>query len=201
MESHILGFISEFIVAIAILPYIVSIFRGTVKPNPISWFIWSVVGFTFWVVTPADADAMTKTLTLIFMLSPTTVFCVTLFRGENKLPDALEIFSLLVGLGAISLWYFAKESAGVMPTIIAIIADLCALLPTLRFVNAAPSEERPFTWMAFSFGSLLGVFAIETYSLQNVLLPAYMAFGSFLAAYPLVRYRLKKKISWREWIV
>ena len=201
MEKYILGLFAQFIIAVAILPYIVSIFRGTVQPNRISWFIWSLVGFTFWLVTPKDADSVTKMLTLIFMLSPTTVFCITLFKGENRRPDGLEIFSLLVGLLAISLWVVARESAGITPTIIAIVADLCALLPTLRFVYASPEQERPFTWMAFSFGSLLGVVSIETYSLQNLLLPAYMAFGSSLVVYPLVRYRLKMRVAFREWIV
>ena len=196
-----LSFIAEFIIAIAIAPYIVSIFRGTVKPNRISWFIWSVVGFTFWLVTPETADETTKMLALIFMASPTTVFLVTLFGGENKKPDALETFSLLVGLAAITVWYFAKESAGIAPTLIAIAADLCALLPTLRFVYGAPQEERPFAWIAFFVGSSLGVLAIDGSSLEDLLLPLYMAFGSFLVVYPLARYRIKEKIALKYWIV
>ena len=201
MEKYILGLIAQFIIAIAIIPYIVSIFRGTVKPNRISWFIWSLVGFTFWLVTPQTADEMTKMLTVVFMASPTTVFIVTLFRGENKKPDHLEKFSLLTGIAAISVWYLAKDSAGITPTIIAILADLFALLPTLRFVYAAPQEETPFAWIAFFVGSLLVLFSIENYVLQNLLLPSYMAFGSFLVVYPLVHYRIKMKVQLKNWII
>lgn len=196
-----LGFMAELIIAIAIVPYIISIFRGTVKPNRISWLIWSIVGFTFWLVTPQTADEITKMLTFIFMASPTTVFVITLFTGENKKPDTLEIFSLFVGLFAIAVWYFARESAGIMPTFIAILADLCALLPTLRFVYVSPHEERPFTWIAFFVGSSLGVLAIDGNALEDILLPTYMAFGSFLVVYPLVKYRIKKRIPLHHWIV
>lgn len=201
MEKYIFGLIAQFIIAIAIIPYIVSIFRGTVKPNRISWFIWSLVGFTFWLVTPQTADDITKMLTVVFMASPTTVFVVTLFTGENKKPDSLEIFSLLTGISAISIWYVAKDSVGITPTVIAIMADLCALLPTLRFVYASPQEETPFAWIAFFIGSSIALAAIENYTLQNILLPAYMAFGSFSVVYPLVRYRIKMKSQLKNWIL
>ena len=201
MEKYLYGLIAQFIIAIAIVPYIVSIFRGTVKPNRISWFIWSIVGFTFWVVTPATADEITKMLTLVFMLSPTTVFFVTLFKGNNNTPDKLEIFALLTGLSAISFWYVAKDSAGITPTIIAIIADLSALLPTLRFVYKSPQEETPFAWIAFFIGSSIALLAIDNYTLQNLLLPSYMALGSFFVVYPLVSYRLKMKTELKAWII
>lgn len=201
MEKYIFGLIAQFIIAIAIIPYIISIFRGTVKPNRISWFIWSLVGFTFWLVTPPTADEITKMLTLVFMASPTTVFVVTLFTGENKKPDSLEIFSLLTGATAILVWYLTKESAGITPTIIAIIADLCALLPTLRFVYSVPEEETPFAWMAFFVGSTIALFAIDHYTLQNLLLPSYMALGSFSVVYPLVLYRIKMRTRLQSWII
>lgn len=201
MEKYIFGLIAQFIIGIAIIPYIVSIFRGTVKPNRISWFIWSVVGFTFWLVTPQTADEITKMLTIMFMLSPTTVFIVTLFTGENKKIDTLEIFSLLTGVTAILVWYVAKDGTGITPTVIAIIADLCALLPTLRFVYTSPQEETPFAWIAFFLGSTIALFAIDNYTLQNLLLPSYMAFGSFLVVFPLARYRIKMRTQFRNWII
>ena len=201
MEKYILGLIAQFIIAVAVVPYIVSIFRGTVKPNRVSWFIWSVVGFTFWLVTPETADEVTKMLTVVFMASPTTVFIVTLFTGENKKPDNLEKFALLTGIIAISVWYVAKDSAGITPTVIAIIADLCALLPTLRFVYASPQEETPFAWIAFFVGCFIALFAIENYVLENLLLPGYMVLGSLLVVYPLVSYRIKMKTQLKSWII
>ncbi len=69
IEPYMLGLGAQFILALSILPYSISIFRGTVKPNRVSWFIWSIIGFAFWLITPDTADEVTKMLTLIFMVN------------------------------------------------------------------------------------------------------------------------------------
>ena len=201
LESYYLGILAQFIFAIAILPYIISIFRETVKPNRISWFIWSVIGFAFWLITPPTADEVTRMMTVIFMVNPTIVFMLTLFKGESTKPDNLEKFSLFTGITAILVWYFFKDDSGLLPISLAIFADFCALLPTLRFVFKAPEEETPLAWILFFLGSFLAVVAIEEHTLENVLLPLYIAIGSFFVAYPLVRYRIKMKTPVKQWII
>jgi len=201
IEPYYLGLAAQFILAISILPYAISIFRGTVKPNRISWFIWSVIGFAFWLITPESADKVTKMLTVIFWINPTLVFGLTLLKGENIKPDRLETFSLIVGLSAIVVWLIYRESSGVLPTLIAIAADFCALLPTLRFVMKYPDEERPLAWIFFFLGSFIAVFGIEHHTLQSLLLPVYMTIGAFLVVFPLIRYRIRMRIPIRHWIV
>ncbi len=201
IETYFLGLLAQFILAISILPYIISIFRGTVKPNRISWFIWSIIGFAFWLITPPTADEVTKMLTVIFMINPTIVFILTLFKGENIKPDRLEKFSLIIGLSAISVWYVFKDSSGILPISIAILADFCALIPTLRFVFSAPDEETPLAWIFFFLGSLIAVIAIESHSLESLLLPVYMTIGSSFVVFPLVHYRIKMKVPIKEWVI
>ncbi len=201
IEPYILGLLAQFILAISILPYTISIFRGTVRPNRISWFIWSVIGFAFWIITPSTADEVTKMLTVIFMVNPTLIFILTLFKGENQKPDRLEKFSLLVGLLAILIWYLYRESSGLFPISMAIAADFFALLPTLRFVMVSPHEETPMAWICFFLGSFIALFGIEKYTVESMILPIYMTMGAFFVVFPLLRYRIKAKVPVREWII
>lgn len=201
VEPYYLGLTAQFILAISILPYTISIFRGTVKPNRISWFIWSVIGFAFWLITPQSADHVTQMLTVIFWINPTLIFGLTLFKGEYIKPDRLEKFSLIVGLSAIAVWLIYRDSSEVLPTLIAIAADFCALLPTLRFVITAPGEEAPLAWICFFLGSFIAVFGIEHYTLESLLLPVYMTIGAFLVVFPLIRYRIRMRIPVRHWII
>lgn len=135
------------------------------------------------------------------MVNPTIIFILTLFKGENIKPDNLEQFSLIIGLSSMIIWYLFKDSSGIFPITIAIIADFCALIPTLRFVLRTPQEETPLAWILFFLGSLIAVVAIEDHSLESLLLPAYMTVGSFLVMLPLVRYRIKMKIPIKNWII
>lgn len=201
LEPYYFGLLAQFILAVSIVPYTISIFRGTVKPNRISWFIWSVIGFAFWLITPDSADQVTKMLTVIFWINPTLIFVLTLFKGEYIKPDTIEKFSLLVGFCAIVVWLIFRDNSGVLPTVIAIAADFCALLPTLRFVMSAPNEEAPLAWICFFLGSFIAIFGIEHYTLQNLLLPVYMTIGASLVVFPLVRYRIRMGIPIRHWIV
>ena len=200
-EAHLLGVIAQFTLAISILPYIISIFRGTVKPNRVSWFIWSIIGFAFWLITPPTADEVTRMLTVIFMVNPTIVFILTLFKGENLKPDNLERFSLIIGLSSIMAWYLLKENSGILPISIAILADFCALIPTLRFVLKSPEEETPLAWILFFLGSLIAVIAIEDINMESLLLPVYFTIASFLVMFPLLQYRIKMKIPIKNWII
>lgn len=200
-ETYFLGLLAQFILAVSILPYTISIFKGTVKPNRISWFIWSLIGFAFWLITPPTADEVTKMLTVIFMINPTIIFILTLFKGENLAPDKLEKFSLAVGLSAILIWYFYRQGSGIFPISMAIFADFCALIPTLRFVFMAPNEEAPLAWIFFFLGSFIALFGIENFTLENVLLPAYMTMGAFFVVFPLIRYRIRMKIPIKNWMV
>jgi hypothetical protein len=201
IEPYYLGLLAQFILALSILPYTISIFRGTVKPNRISWFIWAVIGFAFWIITPDTADEVTKMLTIIFMVNPTIIFILTLFKGELVKPDHLEKFSLFIGLSAILIWYIFRNDSGLFPISMAIFADFCALIPTLRFVYAAPKEETPLAWIFFFLGSVIALFAIEIHTMESMLLPIYMAIGSSLVVLPLIRYRVKMNIPIRKWII
>jgi len=201
LEAYQIGLIAQFILAISILPYSISIFRGTVKPNRISWFIWSIIGLAFWLVTPPTADEVTKMLTIIFMVNPAIIFILTLFKGEYLKPDKLESFSLIMGLASIAIWYAMRESAGVIPISIAIFADFCALLPTLRFVLSSPEQEAPMAWICFFLGSLTSLFGIEDFSLKSILLPSYMTLGALMIVLPLIYYRVKMKIPLKKWII
>lgn len=201
IAEYYLGAIAQFILALSIVPYIISIFRQTVKPNRISWFIWSIIGFAFWLITPPTADEVTKMMTVIFMVNPSIIFILTLFKGESIRPDNLEKFSLVVGIFSIVVWYFFRDSSGLLPISIAIFADFCALIPTLRFVFKSPEEETPLAWIFFFLGSLIAVLAIKDHNIESLLLPIYMTIGTFFIVFPLVQYRIKMKIPIKDWLI
>ena len=83
---------------------------------------------------------------------------------------------------------------------LAIVADAFAAIPTIVSVWSHPDSDRPFAWLCFSVGYGLAILAITEQTIANYALPLYMSLGSLCIAFPLARYRQRKKAALAEWI-
>jgi hypothetical protein len=52
----------------------------------------------------------------------------------------------------------------------------------------------------FSAAYGLDIFAIKQHDIANYSLPIYMCLGALVVAIPLIQYRIKMKISLKDWI-
>ena len=202
MNIIIGAIIAPSLVAFSGVWYIWNTCAGINKPNLVSWAIWALIGWALFLVTQDNprADTMTKIFAFILALSPTLVAVVALEKGAIERVGVMEVISAIIALVALGTWWQMKDNQGVLPVMIAIIADACALIPTLRFVFRTPQEDRPMPWLAFSTGSLLTLVSIEQWNAESWLLPTYMMFGSFAVFVPLAWYRWKRQVPWREWV-
>lgn len=200
--SIIMSIVAQLFASIAGVLYLVRTFQGINKPNIVSWSIWALIGWTLLLVTVTNprAEVVAKFFSAILAISPTLIAIVALKKGTIQSVGWEDRIAASVAIIAIVIWFIMKDNPGLTPIIIAIVADVCALIPTLQFVHRAPAEDRPVAWLAFSFGSMLTFLSLENWNPESYLLPCYMMIGSFAVAYPLVIYRIHKKIPWRDWI-
>ena len=201
-KYFIIGILAQFFTSVAGDLYLLRTIQGHNKPNVITWTIWALLGCTFAIITIANqkADFITKIFSVILAVFPTLIAIVALKKGTIEAvgyPDKVAGFLAIV---AIIIWFITKNDVGLMPLIITIIADIFAMIPTLRFVFKSPADDRPGAWIAFSFGSMITILSLEKWNPESYLLPLYMAIASLTVAYPLVIYRIHKKIPWRDWI-
>lgn len=201
-KYQILGIISQIITITSIIPYLIGIIRGVIVPNRVTWAIWSVVGITIWITTLTNplSDHITKMFAFVLAFNPTIVFVITLWKGSTEPISKAERFAILISAIAIMLWLFTMNSPGFLPTFLAILADICALVPTIRFVNQYPDQDRPTAWMLFMIGSIFAISGIQNWNIESLILPVYMTIGAFLIVLPLVHYRIKNQIPLREWV-
>lgn len=201
-KYQILGIISQVVTVCSAIPYILGIIRGVIVPNRVTWAIWTVIGITLWFTTWANpnSDHITVMFAFILAFNPTVVFILTFWKGSTKPISNAEKFAILISAIAIMLWLFTMDSPGFFPTFLAILADICALVPTLRFVNQYPDQDRPTAWMLFMIGSIFAISGIQNWNIESLILPVYMTIGAFLIVLPLVHYRIKNQIPLREWI-
>lgn len=197
-----LGIVAQCFTSIAGITYLVRTIQGINKPNVVSWLIWAGIGWAFLLVTVtgSNTDISVKIFSVTLAVSPTLVVLVALKKGYIEALGNWDRMAGLIAIVAIGIWFLMKDDPGIIPIVMLIMADMCGIVPTLIFVCKTPTDDRPMAWIAFSFGSLLTLLSIEKWNPESYILPIWMMVGSLAVAYPLVVYRVRNKIRWREWI-
>lgn len=195
------GIIAQCLTSVAGLLYIVRTFQGINKPNLISWMIWAFIGWAFLLVTVnnPEADKITKFFSIVLAVPPTFIAILALKKGVIESVSREDVFAVCIAFIAMLVWFYKKDEPGILPVLLAILADICALIPTLKFVYRKPADDRPGAWFTFSLGSLLTLLSLQKWNPESYLLPIYMGVASLLVVYPLFVYRIRNKIS-NEWI-
>ena len=131
-----IGLISGLLVMASIIPYAIRTYQKKIHPNLVSWSIWAVLGLAL-LLTYRSSGATTNVWPAVFgFTNPLLITILTFWRGEKKKPNELEIVCLVVGVLAIVLWWFVRDSKYLSQyaLYVAIAADFCAVIPTIAFV-------------------------------------------------------------------
>lgn len=123
------------------------------------------------------------------------------FRQKTKVElSKWDYGALVLGLCAITLWWFVRQDPGqsAYANYLAIFADMCAIIPTFMLVKKDPMVEKPLPWIVFALGFGVSMFAIQSGTIANYILPIYMVVGAGLIAGLQIHYRWKNNIkeSW-----
>lgn len=174
--------IGEFSVVISvagIIPYVVGIVRGNVRPERTTWFVWSLIlALSIWGYHSMGADD--SVLFLVGDLIATgIVFLLSLWRGIGGW-TRLDISCLVIALLGLLLWQTsAVPSYGVCG---ALIADAVALVPTILKALHSPDSETPVTYAFSSLAAACGIVAVGSCDIQLLVYPVYLFFANFTTA-------------------
>jgi len=189
-------------VLLSVIPYAIRTYEGKIRPVPTSWSLWSLIGLAI-LLTYRSSGAGANIWPAVFGFSnPTLITILSVWRGEKwKSPNLAEKLCLLFGVLSLGLWLVLrqKQELAQYALYVAIVADLCAAIPTIRFVWTEPDHDRPISWLVFGTGYFLAIFAAPENTLANCGLPLYMTAISFNVALPLVLYRFRQSVPLKEW--
>jgi drug/metabolite transporter (DMT)-like permease len=135
--------------------------------------------------------------------NPTLITIMSIWRGEKlKKPEVHDWLCFGFGVVSLLVWWFVRQSLDLSQyaLYLAIVADLCAAIPTLIFFIKEPEGDRPFAWFLFAVGYFVAIFAIKEQTFANYVLPLYMTVGSLIATLFLVIPRIRRRVGLKEWI-
>lgn len=147
-------------------PYLAQVVKGSVRPHPYSWLVWSVVScivFFGQVAKGAGVGAIPTGASEIFTV---IIFLFSLKYGFRKIRPVDTAFLVVALLGLVP-WVLTRDPT--VSVIIAVSIDLVAFVPTLRKTWAYPQSEAPVLYASNVLRHALALFSLQSYNLATML--------------------------------
>ena len=173
MDYHpILGAIGGVLAIAAIVPYLRDVFRGTTRPNFVSFFIWELLLIISLTAQMSAGASWSAILLIGDLIGNSTALVICLMGYGYKKYGWLEWTCLGLAIVAIIAWQLTHQP--VLAIMFAIVADAMAAIPTLAKAWRDPWSEYPVTWLMIAAGGLCAVLATTIHNPANLLFPSYL---------------------------
>lgn len=172
--EHGLVLLSVLISCIGGYAYVRDTFRGTTKPNRVSWSMWAfapLIGTG--AAIAAGADTWTAVRTFMAGFIPLVVFTASFWNKQSY----WKTTSFDIGCGALSFvalaaWLLLGAPAYAVP--IAALGDFFAALPTIVKAWKFPETETGLTYIMSLVSVLLVLPSIHVWNLQSSSFQIYL---------------------------
>ncbi len=178
-----IGEISLVISITGVVPYILQILRGHVRPERMTWFVWTVIlALAVWSY---HASGATDSVWFLVgdLIVTAFVFMLAIWKGVGGWARR-DVGYLFIAASGLLLWQLAGNPLLALCGII--LADIMALLPTLTKALKDPFSESATTFSFSSVAALCGVVAVAEWNLLLLFYPFYLFLANFVTALVIV---------------
>ena len=185
--------LGSLIALISYYPYIRDIVSGKTKPHAFSWLVWGLLTGIAFFGQLSDGGGVGIWVTGITAVVCFLIVALSFSYGEKNITRS-DWWCLILSLSAIPLWL--ATSTPLWSVILITLIDAVAFIPTVRKSISKPHEETLITYVLSVLKFVLGIIALENYSMITTLYPASLVFinGSFVVMVILCRRRIEEKV-------
>jgi len=183
----ILGIIAAAMTIWAHIPYLLQTIAGTNKPHVFTWVIWTVLTGIAACAQWAGGAGAGSWVTFFTAAMCVAILLATLRNGEKHITRS-DWFMFLAGLTAIPAWMLTDDP--VWSVWIITLIDLAAIYPTFRKSWLKPHEENSFMYGLNIPRHMIGLMAIQHYSVTTTLYPAALVLMN-VGMYAMLKWRRK----------
>jgi hypothetical protein len=165
-----LGLVSAVLTALCVLPYLRDMYRGTTRPQRVSWFVFatlSVVAAVSQFLEGAHAGAW---LSAGAAAGFTLVFLASLRHGVGG-TSPRDIVALTVALVGVVVSILVERPIVAVCAVIA--AELAAVSLTARKAVHDPKSETASTWLIDAAAGIVAIMAVTERSVTELLYPVH----------------------------
>lgn len=162
--------VAALLVAIAAnVPYIKETIEGKVKPERISWLLWTLLGGTYFFSAVLSDGAIL--FTFGELVGPVIILLFSLKYGVGG-KSRFDKYSLIIALAAFGLLFVLD---GVLISLLlALLIDGIGATLTIRKLLIDPASESRNFWILAGISSGLALLSLRSYNFETTLFPAYV---------------------------
>jgi hypothetical protein len=152
--------------------YFVAVVRGQARPNPVSWFCWSVVPLVAFAAQTSNGVRPAAWMTLVLAIGPVGIVTAAMVRGGAR--SRVTRFDLACGglaLAGLAAWQLTNRPA--LALVLLIMADLVAAVPTFRNAHRRPRDECSAAYLLSTVAMAVTLLTVDRWAFEDAALPAY----------------------------
>jgi hypothetical protein len=175
------------------LAYLVDTVKGKVKPNRVSFLLWSIAPLIAFAAQIKQGVGLESLMTFSTGFLPLTVFIASFVN--KKAEWKITKFDLICGvlsMAGLILWLVTK--VGNIAITFSILADALAAVPTLVKAYRYPDTEMAWPWIATVFGVVLTLLTLNGLTFANSGFIIYILIVNTLI-FSLVQFRIGEKLG------
>lgn len=173
--------------------YVVDTIKGRVKPNRVTWFIWSLAPLIAFAAQIKQGIGMESLMTLVIGLVPVLVFAASFINKKAYWKiERLDVVCGLLSIVGLIIWQITK--IGNVAIIFSLIADFLAFFPTMVKSYFRPETENYLLYLANSVFALLTLLTIKNWSFANYAFPLYIFLVTLILSI-IIKFKIAKLVK------
>ena len=175
------------------LTYLTGTIKGVVKPNRVTWLIWSIVPLIAFVAQVQQGVGAQSLLTFMTSFTPLLILIASFINKESYWNlGRLDILCGVLSVCGLGLW--AITAVGNAAIFFSIVADGFAAIPTIVKGYRAPETEDYRLYLLSALSAAITLLTIKTWSFEYFAWPLYILLVT-LTMTALVRFKLGRVLA------
>lgn len=168
--------------------YLVDTIKGKVKPNKVSWLLWSIAPLIAFAAMIKQGVGITALATFIVGFVPLIIFIASFFNKEAEWKiSKLDIICGVLSVLGLLLWLITK--VGNVAIFFSIMADGLAAVPTIVKSYHYPETENSTIFLFGVLNSVIALLALSAWNFQSYGFPIYLLIVNIILV-GLIKFRL-----------
>jgi hypothetical protein len=174
------------------LGYLLDTLKGRVKPNKVSWLLWSIAPLVAFFAEIKQGVGIVSLTTFITGFVPLLIFIASFFNKKSEWNiKKLDIICGILSILGLTLWLVTK--VGNIAIFFSILADGLAAIPTIVKSYEEPETESDLVYLMAIVNAGIRLLVIRVWNFEHWGFPLYLFLLDLLLVI-LIRFKLGKKL-------